>query len=121
MKEYSIRNKAKQPIITFTSAVLDRFLHANPDAVGLTLSKLVEDYASLTGKRPVVDYDQRVLLERHYGVNEAGTWKSAYSELEPHLFVVKRTFEMGFMTRTLSDGVLADLALAEAFYALLDR
>lgn len=120
MKEYSLRNKSKQPIVTFTAPVMERFLKARPDSVALTLAKLVEDYARLTGKRPVVDYDQRVVLDAHYGVDERGAWKSAYSNLEVSLFSVKRAFEAGFLSRTLSDGVLADLTVAEAFYALLD-
>jgi hypothetical protein len=120
MQEFTIRNKSTRPIMTLTPKVFAAICAARPESVSLVLAKKVKDYKDLTGKALSLDYEQqRVLLERA-GADARGTWASQYSQLPYPLSQVRPVFADGFMLRILSGSLAEDLALAEAFYALLD-
>lgn len=120
MKEFTLRNKAKNPIMTLTPAMMDKMLMSRPESVSLVLAKRIKDYKSLTDKNLSLDYEQQQILLQHAGADEKGTWTSKYSSLPYPLSQVKPVFADGFMLRSLSGDMVEDLALAESFYALLD-
>ena len=120
MREYTIRNKSTNPIVTLTSAVMQKAMLARAESVSLALAKLASDYKQLTGKRITLDHEQDMALREKAGANAGGWWKSRYSELPYPLSHIQPTFTDGFLNRTNAGSVLEDLALAEAFFGLLD-
>lgn len=120
MREFTVRNKAKNPIITFTPATLALLLAARPESVSLVLAKLVQDYKTLTGKTLTVDHEQNLQLLAHAGADDKGVWKSRYSGLCGSAAFIRPFFTDGFMRRTVSGELAEDLAIAETFHAMLD-
>lgn len=121
MPEFTIRNKSTHPILTLRPPILAAMLAARPDSSSLVLSKYCRDYKRLTGKEIHIDHEQHLAFLKRYGADTKGTWASPYSTgLGLPWFEVQRVFKDGFLARTISRGFLADLAVAEAFYSLLD-
>jgi hypothetical protein len=119
VKEFTLRNKTKQPIMTLTKPMLAKMLEAHPESVSMALAKQVKEYKSLTGKTLMLDHEQDLILRAHAGADERGWWTSKYNDLPYPLNHVKPVFSDGFMQRH-SGSMLDDLALAEAFHNMLD-
>lgn len=119
--EFSIRNKAKQPIMTIKPKVLAMMFVARPESVALVLHKKTKDYQRLTGHPLTLDYDQSQELLLHAGADAQGIWHSRYAQLPGQLFKVVTLFSDGFLNASLSGSIIADLATVEAFYAMVDR
>jgi hypothetical protein len=119
--EFSIRNKRTHPIVTFKRPVLDALLAADPEASSLVLSKRSTDYQRITGLPLSIDHEQQRELLKRYGADDREQWTSRFSTLPFPWFEIERTFVEGFMARSTSRGVLKDLEVASAFYAMLDR
>lgn len=120
MREFSLRNKSKNPIMTLSPAMLKLALAARPESVSLMLAKYVSDYKQLTGKKITIDYEQNLILAKHMGADERGTWVSRYSGIPFNLFMIERLFKDGFMMRIDSKSLTEDLKLAEDFFDMLD-
>jgi len=120
VKESTVRNKTKQPIMTLTPAMLAKMLAARPESVSLVLAKHVKDYKEATGKHLVLDHEQDLTLREHAGANASGMWTSRYVDLPYPMSQVKPLFSDGFMMRSFSSSMSEDLVLAEAFHTLLD-
>lgn len=120
MSEFTIRNKAKTPILTLRPAVLQALLAARPESSSLALAKYCQDYKRVTGKVIHIDHEQNTELLKRFGADETGMWTGAYSKLPAPWFMVERCFVDGFLARQTSKGLLEDLGLAEAFFDMLD-
>lgn len=121
MREFTLRNKATQPILSLTPAMLTKLLAARPESAQLVLHKYMQDYRALTGKAPHLDYEQQQELLKRAGANKQGVWTSVYSQLPLPWYQVRSVFTDGFLSRTTSESMSKDLELAEAFYSLLDK
>lgn len=120
MSEFTIRNKATRPIVTLKPYVLKALLNARPTSASLVLSKFRRDYEATAGKRATLDHEQLVALLRHYRADERGMWTSPYAKLPMPWFLVEKAFVDGFLSGSVSRGLLDDLGVVESFYGLLD-
>lgn len=118
--EFSIRQKAMNPIYTIKPAVMKAFLAARPESWSLVLAKYKKDYKILTGKTISLDHEQTGQLMAAAGADERGMWTSKYSKLPAEKYLVMRAFQDGFLMGKTSEGLLKDLAIAETFFSLLD-
>ena len=119
MLEDTLRNKSREPIVTFKPKVMTALLAARPESSSLTLAKLKRDYQALSGKVLRIDHVQQAQLLTRYGASSLGQWTSEFLALPATLYYVKQFFTDGFLSRTMSTGVLTDLAIAEAFFEML--
>lgn len=114
--EFTIRQKSTAPIATLKPAVLAQLLNARPEASSLVLTKWKKDYLQLTGKRLSLDWSQKQAILNRYGASESGQWTSLYSQLPAPWYQIQRHFVDGFLQSSLSQGLLKDLEVAQAFY-----
>lgn len=121
MSEYTVRNKAKNPIVTLRPAVMEAMLAARPESSSLVLSKYCKDYKNLTGKVVHIDYEQNQALLERYGADSSGGWKSEFLNIPAPWFRIERCFVDGFLAQSLSASLLDGLAVAEAFFDMLER
>ncbi len=120
MPEFSLRNKTSPtPTLTLSKAVMGAMMDARPESSSLVLAKLKKDYLALTGKVFRLDPDQEQALLFRYGATDSGRWVSAFSKLPHPLSTAVNAFVSGFLSGTVSQCLLADLEVAEAFYGLL--
>jgi len=120
MREFTLRNKSTNPILTLTPGMLEKMLGARPESVSLVLAKRIHDYKQVTGKTMSLDHEQNQILLAHAGADARGVWTSRYSQLPFPSSQMRMIFSDGFMLRPNSEGLASDLALAESFFALLD-
>jgi hypothetical protein len=119
--EFTLRKKAtKQPILTLRPHVMERFLVSRPESVVLVLAKYKADYKSITGHQVSLTYEQEAQLFSYFGANDKGLWTSKYSALPASLARIRNCFQDGFLQRTVSNGLLDDLDIAEQFFDMLD-
>lgn len=120
-KEFTLRNKnSARPIQTLTADVLKTFIESRPESVSLVLCKYKYDYKTLTGKDVTLDFDQQQILKEYVGTNKRGYWVSKYSGLDETYTKIINCFQDGFLKRTISNGLLNDLALVERFFDMID-
>ncbi|CAB5514571.1 hypothetical protein LMG26857_03630 [Achromobacter anxifer] len=120
VKEFTVRSKSTQPIMSLTPAMLAKMLAARPESVSLVLAKKIQDYKQLTGKALSLDYGQQQVLLAHAGAGASGMWTNRYTLLPYPLSMVTPIFADGFLRRSLTESMDEDLALVESFHALLD-
>ncbi len=120
MKEFTIKQKKTQPILTLAPKVLDAFLKARPESISLVLARTLQSYKLLTNKTLMLQHDQQEQLLARVGADASGMWTSKYSKVRSTLFYVKNAFTEGFMRRSIGGELLEDLAIVEAFYEMLD-
>jgi len=109
----SVRNKNKTPIFTLTDVGMQRLMETKYlDTVCLFLEKYAQDYKSLRGVKPSLDYDQRVKLEERL----RGT--SLSSTLSENLLTIYHDYQYGLLHGTARD-LYEMLTGIEAFMDML--
>lgn len=120
MKTHTVRKKlSNRPIYTLTPAFLARVKRSHPGAVRLTLSVFKHHYKVLTGKEPVLDFNQSIELE---DVLDADIRDRQLSEsLTADEYIMKQAFERG-MQQGLSVMTMEKvLDVGQAFYEMLEQ
>lgn len=115
---HTIRNKAKDtPILTLSPAFLQKALAAHPEAFNLMLAWFQKEYKSLTGKTPVLDYEQRRALLDKVGADQSGHWTSQFTKLDAQSFKLLHIFQSGMLSYP---GLSVDevLNMANQFYEM---
>ena len=122
MQTHTLRNKSKTtPIVRLTASFMTKMLAARPDSVSLVLARFIKNYATLTGKRPTLDYEQNMLLLNRADADENGQWSSPYAGLPLVLNRVHQCFIEGFLGAPPARQTMEeDLMIAERFFDLLD-
>lgn len=116
--EFTIRNKAKNPILTFKPETLKMLLGVQREVSQLVIGKYCQAYKQDTGRTIAIDHEQHLALLAHYGADERGTWVSEFSKMGMPWFMVERCFRDGFLMAGF-EGFAKELVTAQAFYGLL--
>ena len=109
---FTIRNKSKQPIVTYSKSTMELFMSNRPETVSMFLDFHKRAYNHLTGKTFVVDHEQRMfLLENLMKVDSNGFWKAFTSGMNSNLYLMNDIFNKGCYA------VIATMDLDDLFFA----
>lgn len=118
---FTIRNKSKQPIVTYSKSTMELFMANRPETVAMFLDFHKRAYNHLTGKTFVVDHEQRMFLMKNLmKVDDNGYWRAFTGDMNPNLCLMNNLFNKGcyasIATTDLDDMFLACSVYYEMLY-----
>ena len=107
------------PVVTWNKKFLSLLLKSRPESIWIMWNKLKTDLKCLGIPDIRMEYDQKIEVHRHMGMDEFGVWKSQYAQMDFLHFNMQNIFTRGMLGGT---SMLPEesLAMAEAFFSMLD-
>lgn len=115
---YSIRNKSKSPIVTYSKKTMELFLKTRPETVSLVLNYHSNVYKHLTGKSISIDHDQSQILKEYFGWKD-NIWHAKTGDLPYDLWKVNSFFVSGILSTTTGHTLEDVFKVSETFYNML--
>lgn len=116
---FSIRNKSKTPIVTYSKKTMELFLKSHPETICNVLSSHSHSYKQYTGKPLVLEHEQHLILNEYYGADETGMWTSLTSKLPYNLMQANWVFTKGIASSCLVNTLEEIYSASEAFYTAI--
>lgn len=95
--KYTIRNKSKTPILTFTKKSWDAITkNYSPEAYCIAWFALQKEYKNKFFKSISLDYNQMELFNQWVGASEKGYWTASTNKLNATDYAIYNAFLNGF-------------------------
>lgn len=116
---FSIRNKSKTPIVTYSKKTMELFLKSHPETIPHVLSAHSKSYEYYAGKPLTLDHAQNLILLKHFGADENGYWHALTKDLPLELKNVCWIYDNGLSNSYLVKTLEQIYTSTEAFYTVI--